>query len=100
MGSVCVRYSGSQHLSYSQPSDTAERSGSGTSSILEWVGKPQTLSVFVVVTWGKQQVGLSNKKCPVPGGISAPKYFPGLMNSICNLRFCGDRDVNAGLVLQ
>lgn len=80
--SMVFRYSGSQHHSYSQPSDRAERSGGRTILILEWVGKPQTLSVFVEVTWGEQQVGLSNKKCPVPGGISAPKYCVGLIKSV------------------
>lgn len=82
MGTVCVRCSGSQHHSYSQPSDRAERSGGGTTLILEWVGKRQALSVFVVVMWGEQQVGLSNGKGPVPEGISAPKYCIGLIKSI------------------
>lgn len=65
-----------------------------------WVGKPQTLSVFVVLTWGDQQVGLSKGKHPVPGGISAPKYCIGSIKSISNLKFCGDGGVNVGLVLQ
>lgn len=72
---------------------------SGTSLVLEWAGKAQAVSVFVLVTQQREADGLS-RGVGFPEGISALKYCLEFIKSIQNSEFSDYKDANAWLILQ
>lgn len=79
--SVCYIFTFTVSLRYSQPSNRAEMHRSGTSLVLEWAGKAQAVSVFVLVTQQREPDGLS-RGVGFPEGISTLKYCLEFIKSI------------------